>query len=106
MSNFKENRPKVGIGVMIFKDGMVLLGKRTSSHGAGEFAFPGGHLENGESFEAFAKRETLEEADIEITNVRFLNVENVLDYLPKHYIQVSLIADWKSGEAKNLEPEK
>ena len=44
-------RPKVGVGVMVFKDGKILLAKRKGSHGAGEYAFPGGHLEFGESFE-------------------------------------------------------
>ena len=46
----KEQRPKVGIGVMVFKDGKVLMGKRKSSHGEGEWAWPGGHLEYMESF--------------------------------------------------------
>ncbi|HOF50487.1 MAG TPA: hypothetical protein PLH22_02295 [Candidatus Colwellbacteria bacterium] len=35
-------KPRVGIGVMIFKNGKVLLGKRKGSHGEGEYAFPGG----------------------------------------------------------------
>jgi 8-oxo-dGTP diphosphatase len=37
--------PKVGVGVMIVKEATVLLGQRKGSHGNGEFAFPGGHLE-------------------------------------------------------------
>jgi ADP-ribose pyrophosphatase YjhB (NUDIX family) len=33
----------VGIGVMVMdKEGKVLLGLRHSSHGAGEWSFPGG----------------------------------------------------------------
>jgi len=34
----EENIPKVGVGVMIFKDGKILLGKRKGSHGAGEYS--------------------------------------------------------------------
>ncbi len=45
-----ENRLKVGIGVMVVKDGHVLIGKRVSSHGEGEYCFPGGHMEYMESF--------------------------------------------------------
>ena len=51
-----ENKPKVGMGIMILKDGKILLGKRKNSHGSGEYAFPGGHLEYMESFEGCAKR--------------------------------------------------
>ena len=102
----QELRPKVGIGVLIFKDGKVLLGRRKSSHGTGEFAGTGGHLEHMESIETCAKRETLEEAGIEIENIRFLCLVNVKQYAPKHYIDIGVIADWKSGEPKAMEPEK
>lgn len=97
---------KVGIGVFILKDGKVLLGKRQGSHGAGEYAGPGGHLEYMESFEDCAKRETLEETGIEITNVRFLCLSNLKQYAPKHYVDVGLLADWKSGEVRVMEPDK
>ncbi len=62
MSNNDLGKIRVGVGIMIFKDGKVLMGRRKGSHGAGEYAFPGGHLDFGESFEDCAKRETLEEA--------------------------------------------
>lgn len=101
-----ENRPKVGIGVMILREGKVLLGKRMASHGSGEYAFPGGHLEHGESFEECARRETKEEAGIEIQNIRFLVLANLLHYKPKHYVHIGFIADWKSGEPKVMEPGK
>jgi len=102
----EEKRPKVGIGVMIFKDGKVLVGKRKNSHGAGEYAWPGGHLEYMESILECAKREAREEAGIEIQNVRFLRLMNLKAYDPKHYVDIALIADWKSGEPQVLEPEK
>jgi 8-oxo-dGTP diphosphatase len=102
----KEQRPKIGIGVMIFKDGKVLLGKRKGSHGAGEYAWPGGHMEYMESFEGCAKREVQEEAGIEIENIRFLRLLNLKEYAPKHYVDIGLIADWKSGEPQIMEPDK
>lgn len=97
---------RVGVGIMIFKDGKVLMGRRKGSHGAGEYAFPGGHLDFGESFEDCAKRETLEEAGIHIKNVKFLAVENVTAYEPHHYVNIELTADWESGEPKVMEPNK
>ena len=104
--NQEFQTPRVGIGVMIFKGGKVLLGKRKGSHGTGEYAFPGGHLEMGESFATCAARETREECGIEIENTRFQLLANVLDYLPKHYVHIGLLADWRSGEPQVLEPKK
>src|SRR5438105_3597711 len=102
----QEQRPKVGIGLLIFKNGKVLLGKRKGSFGEGEYCGPGGHLEYMESFEECARRETREEAGIEIENVRFLCLNNLKEYAPKHYVDIGLVANWKSGELKNMEPEK
>ncbi|MDO8742591.1 MAG: NUDIX domain-containing protein [bacterium] len=99
-------RPMVGVGVMILKDGKVLLAKRKGSHGAGEYGFPGGHLENLESFEDCAIRETREECGLEIKNIRFLYLTNVKKYAPKHYVHIGLVADWAGGEPVVLEPEK
>ncbi|MEK7079767.1 MAG: NUDIX domain-containing protein [Patescibacteria group bacterium] len=101
-----EHRTKVGIGVLIFKDGKVLLGKRLSKHATGVYAGPGGHLEYMESFAQCAKRETLEETGIEIENLRFICVTNLKEYAPKHYVDIGILADWKSGEPQLLEPDK
>ncbi len=98
--------PKVGVGVMVMKDGKVLLGKRKGSHGEAQFAWPGGHMEYMESFEDVAKREVKEETGMEIENVRFLRLYNLKEYAPKHYVDIGLMADWKSGEPKVMEPEK
>lgn len=102
----EQNKPKVGIGIMILKDGKVLLGKRKGSHGEGEYSFPGGHLEYMESFEDCARREIAEECGIEVKNIRFQLLANVLTYAPKHYVHIGMIADYVSGEPKVLEPEK
>lgn len=101
-----QNVPKVGIGILIFKDEKILLGRRKDEHGVGEYEVPGGDLDYMESFEDCAKRETMEETGLEIENVRFLDLQNLKTYAPKHYVDIGLIADWKSGEPKVLEPEK
>ncbi|HTY39606.1 MAG TPA: NUDIX domain-containing protein [Candidatus Paceibacterota bacterium] len=102
----QEQIIKVGIGVMILKDGKILLSKRHGSHGEGEYAFPGGHLEYMESFTDCAIRETHEEAGIEIKNIRFLCLGNITKWAPKHYVHIGLLADWTSGEPKVMEPDK
>jgi len=92
---------------MIIKNNTILLGSRKSSHGAGEFAGPGGHLEIGESIEACALRELAEEAgpDIKVKNMRFLCFINLKHYLPKHYAHIHMVAEWAAGEPVNTEPE-
>ncbi len=102
----QETKPRVGIGIMIMKDDKVLLGKRKSSLGLGEYAFPGGHLEYMESYKGCAIRETAEECGVEIENIRFQYLANLKKYAPRHYVHIGLIADWKSGEPKVLKPEK
>lgn len=102
-----ENRPKVGLGVLIIKDNKVLLGKRKNSHGDGSWCFPGGHLEFNESWESCATRETMEETGIKIKNIKFSTATNDLFPLEnKHYITIIMRADYDSGEVKIMEPEK
>lgn len=102
----KDLRPKVGLGVMVIKDGKVLLGKRKGSHGEGEYSFPGGHLEYMESITQSIIREVSEEAGIEIKNVRFLRLYNEKEYAPKHYVNIGFVAEWKRGEPRVLEPDE
>lgn len=101
-----EQRPQVGVGVLIVKDGQVLLAKRKGSHGEGEYAFPGGHLEYGESFSECAIRETREETGIEISDIKFQYLANIIKYAGKQYVHVGLTAKWKSGEPEVLETNK
>ncbi|GIJ99709.1 hypothetical protein Aspvir_003711 [Aspergillus viridinutans] len=102
--------PRVGVAVVVLnKDGKIILGKRKGSHGAGTWAFPGGHLEFGESFEACAVREVLEETGLSIHDVRFLTATNdVMEAEGKHYITVYVGAIVKEDNAQPqiLEPEK
>jgi 8-oxo-dGTP diphosphatase len=100
--------PQVGIGLLVVKDGKFLLGKRISSHGTGEYSGPGGHLEYGESFETCALREMAEEVgkDFRVKNLRVLCVSNILKYMPKHYVDIGMVAEWDTGEPVVMEPHK
>lgn len=107
MNDNKERRPKVGLSVFIRKDGKVLLMLRKGSHGSGTWAPPGGHLEYGESWEECAKREILEEVGVETSVLRFITATNdIFGDEGKHYITLFFVADWISGEARNLELDK
>jgi 8-oxo-dGTP diphosphatase len=99
-------RPLVGISVLVVKQGGLLLGKRRGSHGDGEYACPGGHLEHLESFQICGAREVLEETGIEIGPLRFLRVLNATQYAPKHYVDLAFVAEWRAGEPEVREPDK
>ncbi|OGI64368.1 hypothetical protein A2914_01890 [Candidatus Nomurabacteria bacterium RIFCSPLOWO2_01_FULL_41_21] len=102
----EEKITKVGVGVMILKDGKVLLGKRKSLHGEGQYSPPGGHLEHLEGFEDAVRREVMEECGVKIKNIKFVHVANIMHYAPKHYMNIFFSADWDSGEPEVLEPKK
>lgn len=97
----------MGVGVIIIKDGKILLGKRKNAHGGGGWCYPGGHLEYGESWEECSCRETMEETGIAIKNLRFGAVTNdVFEDEQKHYITICMVADFAFGEVKLMEPDK
>ncbi|KAI1323389.1 NUDIX hydrolase domain-like protein [Xylariaceae sp. FL0255] len=61
---------RIGCAVIIMNpEGRILMNKRQGSHGEGEWAFPGGHLDMGESLRNCAEREVLEETDLNIKGV-------------------------------------
>jgi 8-oxo-dGTP diphosphatase len=99
----KYSVPRVGLGVLVLRDGKCLLSKRWEKDGTFVWCMPGGHLEHGESLEGGGRRETREEAGIEIENVRIIVAGNQLEFLPKHYVWFGLVADWKEGEPRNEE---
>ncbi len=103
----KQKRPKACVGVMIFKDGKILIGKRkeTASHGAGEYSFPGGHIEGGESFTEAVLRETEEESGIKIKNLKFQCVINTDAYKGHQTVLITFVADWENGEPIDFEHE-
>jgi 8-oxo-dGTP diphosphatase len=98
-------RPKVGTGLMIKRGREVLLGLRKNSMGAGEWTFPGGHLENFELIEDCVRREAMEECGVKVKNVKFQCIANIKKY-QKHYLMVGFVSDWKANEPQLLEPEK
>lgn len=102
-----NNRPQVGIGVIVMRDGKVLMHLRKGSHGGGTWSFPGGHLEYGETPEQCALREVAEECGVIIANLRRGPYTNdVHESEDKHYITLFILADWAGGETQVLEPNK
>ena len=59
--------PKIIVGALPFKNNRILLCKRDIHPGFGKWTLPSGFMEMGESLEQGAKREALEEANLEIS---------------------------------------
>ncbi len=110
MNNLEKKYPKVGIGVMIKNDkGEVLLGLRKGSHGAGEWSFPGGHLEFGETIFETAKREVKEETGLDIDEFKLISVADEMRYIEtdgKHYLNIGTEGVYKGGVPNVEEPDK
>ncbi len=103
----EKQRPLIGVGVAIIKDGKILLGKRKNAHGEGEWAFPGGHLEYGEQVEECARREVLEETGLVLNHCATGPYTNTIFHNHnKHYVTLIIIASCQPGIAKNNEPDK
>lgn len=100
-------RTRVGVGVIVVREGRVLLGRRRGSHGAGTWALPGGNLEYGETVESCAYRELLEETGMQLDSVR--PAPFTVDHFPeqdRHYVTLFVEAIGVTGAPQSLEPDK
>lgn len=111
----QQNKKKVGVGfgVMIMKDGKILLGKRhfdpkkadSGLHGEGTWTMPGGKIEYGESFEDGARREVREETGLQLKEAKVICVNNDKNEFA-HFITIGLFSDNFDGEPKVMEPDE
>jgi 8-oxo-dGTP diphosphatase len=103
----KNNRPKVGAAVFVWRNGTFYMCKRTGAHGEGTWSVPGGHVEYGEELAEAAARETFEETGMKIKNVEQIAVTNdVFHEHQKHYVTIWFRADWDQNEPSIMEPDK
>src|SRR6185312_7534386 len=105
----------VGFGVMITRNGRMLLGRRNDDPqkassllgGAGSWTFPGGKLEFGESFEVGVRREVLEETGLEIPagDLQLVSVSNDI-VSNAHFVTLGFLQKLSQGEPEAMEPEE
>jgi len=101
---------RVGVCVVIRKEGRVLMGKRLKSHGVGCWCLPGGHIEFGETPEDAARREVREETGLEIGTLAMSeSLPWVNTFWPedgKQYVTLYMEGEYTGGKPKAMEPEK
>jgi 8-oxo-dGTP diphosphatase len=107
------NVARVGVGVMILKDGNVLLGKRNDDpskagselHGEGTWTCPGGKLDFGEKIIDGCSREVSEETGIDAKSMEVISVTN--EIVPdKHFVTIGFLCKDFGGEPKIMEPDE
>lgn len=108
-----EKKVGVGLGVMIFKDNKILLGKRhkdpnkadSELRGEGTWTMPGGKLEYGETFEEGAIREVKEETGIILKDTKVICINNDKNE-HAHFITIGLLSDNFEGKTRIMEPDE
>src|SRR2546422_2477867 len=95
-------RPVPAVGAIVFRDGAVLLVKRGAEPNKGRWSLPGGALEMGETVEAAAVRETLEETRVDVQSLRVFDVRDFIQLEgPKvrwHYVLIDVLCESIGGD--------
>ena len=97
--------PQPAVGAVVFKGDAVLLVQRGSAPSLGMWAIPGGRVRLGETLQAAAEREILEETGVVIRAGEPVLVFDVVQQdergvVKYHYVIVDLAADYVSGEPR------
>ena len=99
-SPLHPTRPQLAVSGAIFRDGKVLLVRRSRSPGKGFYSFPGGRVEFGESLHTALHREVDEETGLRIEILELAGWREVLPTAEGdgHYLIMSFAARWTARE--------
>lgn len=109
----EEKRVNAGLGVVIMKDGKILMGHRNDKptdpnlplHEAGTWTLPMVKLEYGEEFEQAASRAVLHETGLVARKLRVFCVNN--DHLNNaHFVTIGIACEDYTGEPETKQPDK
>lgn len=94
--------PRPAVGAVVFKDDAVLLVKRGNPPSRELWAIPGGSVRLGETLQAAAEREILEETGVVIRAGEPILVFDAIEkddrgVVKYHYVIVDLAAEYVSG---------
>lgn len=106
---YRTRMPGVGVGIVVYYEGNVLLGKRKGSHGEGEWALPGGKVDPNEHPRETAIRELAEETGILVTEANAIPFWSFDSYegIDRDFVTLYFRTQWPSDqEAQIIEPHK
>ena len=106
-----KTRPVIGVGVLVWRDQQLLLGKRLSKGLHTCWQLPGGHLEVGETVTECAQREVQEETSLQVHKLRHLGFTNqpfsaINGETQQSYITLFVSCEYAIGKAQTCEPDK
>jgi ADP-ribose pyrophosphatase YjhB (NUDIX family) len=102
MSREYPKQPIVGIGVIVLKGEEVLLIKRARPPAQNQWSLPGGGQELGETADAAARRELLEETGLEVGPLTLIDCVDSIHrdengFVQWHYTILDFAAVYKGG---------
>lgn len=100
--------PRVGVGAIVIHDGKILLVKRGAEPGKGLWAIPGGTLKLGETLQACAARELLEETGVTAAVGECIYVFDLIERdeagkIKFHFVVVDFAAMYVKGDPKGAD---
>lgn len=99
----KLSQPVIAVGAVIFHNDCILLVQRKRPPSQGQWAIPGGKVRLGETLQAAAEREILEETGIAIRAGGPVHTFELIEPDPNggiafHYVIIDLLAEYISGQ--------
>lgn len=99
-------KPIVGIGIIVKKENLILLGKRKNPDGSTCWSLPGGKIELYEDFRQCTIRELKEETNLCAEDeIKIFSLSNVIEQKTKmHSITIGALVTNFTGDLQNTEP--
>lgn len=96
-------RPAVGVVIVVRRGDRVLLAQRSRGLYIGQWGFPGGHIERGETVIEAAMRELAEETGVTADPLGVLTTFDVIERdgqgnVIVHYVLLAVLSEWRHGE--------
>lgn len=99
--------PGVGAGLVVLRDGKLLLYRRMKAPEAGYWNIVGGKVDHMEQAEMAARREAEEETGLTIGSIDFLcATEQIITSDRQHWVSLIYICRDFAGEPSLVEPDK
>jgi 8-oxo-dGTP diphosphatase len=92
--------PRLGCAVLVQNGDSLLLGERAKDPFRGKWVIPGGGVRFLENFKQAASREIQEEAGIEISLDRVVDIQEIVSPPDEHRVVIYYTATYKSGRLR------